>query len=186
MSSSQDLFLGFGKKATKEDANIVVKRFANGTIDWGTPGNRPYAKPVEYYQTFEQIVTGAGFFYEEYTVTTADGYILDVYRIKSKDTEAGAPVVFFQHGLLSCATTWIIHYPDLAPAFVMVKNGYDVWLGNNRGTTFSRKHIKLNPDKDRKFWAYSFTELGDFDLPAQIDFVLEKTKAEKLSYVGHS
>lgn len=68
----------------------------------------------------------------------------------------------------------------------MVRNGYDVWLGNNRGTTFSRKHTVLNPDKDRKFWDYSFIELGDFDLPAQIELVLEKTGAQKLSYVGHS
>lgn len=121
-------------------------------------------------------MTGAGFSYEEYDVTTADGYILTVYRIKSsKFTEPGAPVVFFQHGLLSCATTWIIQYPDISPAFEMVRNGYDVWLGNNRGTTYSRKHTTLNPDKDKSYWDFSFPELGDFDAPAQIDFVREKT-----------
>lgn len=68
----------------------------------------------------------------------------------------------------------------------MVRNGYDVWLGNNRGTTYSRKHETLNPDKDKKYWEYSFPELGDFDAPAQIDFVREKTGAEKLTYIGHS
>ena len=120
-------------------------------------------------------------------MTTADGYILTVHRIKSaKFTEPGAPVVFFQHGLLSCSTTWIIQYPDLAPAFVMVRNGYDVWLGNNRGTTYSRKHESLNPDKDKKYWEYSFPELGDFDAPAQIDFVREMTGVDKLTYIGHS
>lgn len=125
--------------------------------------------------------------FEEYKVTTADGYILSVYRIKSQEfTEPGAPVVFFQHGLLSCATTWVIHYPDIAPAFQMVRNGYDVWLGNNRGTTFSRAHVSLNPDKDRAYWQYSFPELGDFDAPAQIDFVRKMTGVEKLTYIGHS
>ena len=93
LSTSQDLFLGFGKK--KKEVDPVVQRFANGSIDWGTPGNRPLEKPVEYYQTFEQIVTENGFFYEAYEAITADGYMLDVYRIKSKDTEDGAPVVFF-------------------------------------------------------------------------------------------
>lgn len=68
----------------------------------------------------------------------------------------------------------------------MVRNGYDVWLGNNRGTTYSRQHTVLNPDKDKKYWEYSFPELGDFDAPAQIDFVREMTGVEKLTYIGHS
>lgn len=52
--------------------------------------------PAEFYQTIEQIVTGAGFLFEEYKVTTADDYILNVFRIKNQEfTEPGAPVVFF-------------------------------------------------------------------------------------------
>ena len=54
----------------------------------------------------------------------------------------------------------------------MVKNGFDVWLGNNRGNSFSRKHKKLDPDTNTKFWEFSFVELGDFDTPAMIDYVL--------------
>jgi hypothetical protein len=67
---------------------------------------------------------------------------------------------------MGCATTWVINYPDVAPAFKMVRNGFDVWLGNNRGTTFSRKHTSLDPNKDNKFWEFSFPELGDFDATA--------------------
>ena len=44
-----------------------------------------------------------------------------------------APVVFMQHGLLSLADTWIYNDPEVAPAFVLARLGYDVWLGNNRG-----------------------------------------------------
>ena len=77
-----------------------------------------------------------------------------------------------QHGLLSSSTTWVINYPEIAPAFQMVKNGFDVWLGNNRGNSFSRKHKKLDPDTNTKFWEFSFVELGDFDIPAMIDYVL--------------
>ena len=80
-----------------------------------------------------------------------------MYRVTHEQyTRPNAPVVFFQHGLLSCMTTWVIHYPDIAPAFQMVREGYDVWLGNNRGTTFSRRHKTLDPDKSRMFWSFSF------------------------------
>jgi len=30
-----------------------------------------------------------------------------------------------------------MHLPDLAPAFQLVRMGYDVWLGNSRGTRYS-------------------------------------------------
>lgn len=59
-------------------------------------------------------------------------------------------------------------------------------MGNNRGTTYSREHVSLDPDRDRKYWQFSFPELGDFDAPAQIDFVREKTGVEKVTYIGHS
>ena len=73
-----------------------VKRLPNGTIDWGTPGNKPRLMPIEYYQTFEDIVIDAGFIFNEYKAVTVDGYILSVYRIRSKEyTEKGAPIVFF-------------------------------------------------------------------------------------------
>ena len=37
-----------------------------------------------------------------------------------------------------------------------------------------------------EFYDYSFYELGKYDAPTQIDFVLKETGKEKLSYVGHS
>ena len=50
----------------------------------------------------------------------------------------------------------------------------------------SRKHATMDPDSDKKYWEFSFPELGDFDMPAQVDFVREKTRAKKITYIGHS
>ena len=64
-----------------------------------------------------------------------------------------------------------------------------MWLGNNRGSLYGRKHETLKPDKkedSKKFFDYSFFELGKYDLPAQVDYVLEQTGQQKITYLGHS
>ena len=118
---------------------------------------------------------------------TQDGYNLTLFRINSPTTRAGAPVVFFQHGLTSSADTWIMS-KELSPAFRAAQAGYDVWLGNNRGNKYSRKHVAFKPvdDFEEEFFDYSFYELGQFDATASIDYVLNHTGKAKLSWIGHS
>ena len=66
-----------------------------------------------------------------------------------------------QHGLFSSAYCWISNYAEVSPAFVAARAGYDVWLGNSRGNTFSRKHIQYDPDRDRKeFWDFTWYDVG--------------------------
>jgi len=89
--------------------------------------------------------------YECHHVTTEDGYILSLFRIKLPTTKQGAPVVFLQHGFLASADSWVIN-GDNSPAFLLAKEGYDVWLGNNRGNKYSRRHSELDPNKDQAFW----------------------------------
>ena len=73
-----------------------------------------------------------------------------------------------------------------APAFRLAEQGYDVWLGNYRGNTYSRGHLTLNPDVDTSFWRFSWDEMAKYDLPAMLDYVIEQTGKEKIHYVGHS
>jgi pimeloyl-ACP methyl ester carboxylesterase len=115
--------------------------------------------PVDYYRSFKEIVEYAGYNYDSDVVVTKDGYHLKMFRIRSNDVvhRKDAPVVFLQHGLFSSADCWIGHTAELAPAFQFAKNGYDVWLGNNRGNKHSRHHDTLSPDHDQKeFYNYDF------------------------------
>jgi len=62
-----------------------------------------------------------------------------------------------------------------------------VWLGNNRGNSYSRKNTKIDPDtQEEEFFSYDFEKLGKYDVPAQIDGVLKKTGVKKVTYFGHS
>lgn len=71
--------------------------------------------------------------------------------------------------------------------YILADAGYDVWMGNYRGNKYSRNHTYLDPDKDEtKFWDFSWHEMGIYDLPTMIDYVLEKTQEKKVFYVGHS
>lgn len=52
--------------------------------------------------------------------------------------------------------------------------GYDVWLGNNRGVIDYSRHETLS-ESDKKYWDFSFAEMGLYDVSAQINFILDET-----------
>ena len=57
--------------------------------------------------------------------------------------------------------------------------------GNVRGNTYSTNHTTLKP-RQAAFWDWSFDEMAAYDLPAMLNYVIEATGAETLSYFGHS
>lgn len=126
---------------------------------------------------------------ETHTVVTDDGYILTMHRIPysplSNSTETARPVVFLQHGLLCSSVDWVIMGPGKSLAYLLSDAGYDVWLGNSRGNVYSSKHQSLSPSSS-KFWAFSWHEMGVYDLPAAIDYILHYTDQTDMYYVGHS
>ena len=64
-----------------------------------------------------------------------------------------------------------MHTVDQAPAFVAVRAGYDVWLGNFRGNKYSKGHLELDPNVDMEYWKFSWSEMGRYDIPAMLGFV---------------
>lgn len=78
-----------------------------------------------------------------------------------------------------------MNYSEVAPAFQLIRAGYDVWLGNQRGTKYSLDHTSLSK-KDKAYWQFSYTEMGKYDAPAQVDYVRSQTGQKKVTYIGHS
>lgn len=80
---------------------------------------------------------------------------------------------------------WVYHNADVAPAFVLARAGYDVWLGNNRGNRFSTAHASLDV-KSKAYWQFSWEHMGRYDTPAVLDYITEQTGAAKVNFIGHS
>lgn len=140
------------------------------------------------FQNQDELIRYHGYEAEVHFVSTEDGYILTVFRCYSKNSSPNKlkPVIM-QHGLFDSSDAFCINPPNQALAYVFADNGYDVWLPNSRGNYYSRQHHWKNPDFPLTgFWNFSWYEIGIYDQPATIDYVLQQTSSTKLHYLGHS
>ena len=86
--------------------------------------------------------------------------------------------ILFMHGILDSSDGWLAN-KDQSPAIIAAKEGFDVWLGNQRGNKYSRDHLTKSPDDlqpeiekgEKTFWDFSFQEIGLHDIPAMITYI---------------
>ncbi|KAJ0176862.1 hypothetical protein K1T71_008041 [Dendrolimus kikuchii] len=137
--------------------------------------------PEEAKLNFTQLSTKYAATAESHTVITVDGYVLTLFHIPGDKTRP----VLLAHGILGAADIYIDR-GNTSLIAGLYREGYDIWVLNVRGNRYSRKHLYLDPDMDKTFWDFSIHEHGNYDLSANIDYVLNATGQKKLSLIGIS
>ncbi|XP_060216762.1 triacylglycerol lipase 1 [Lycium barbarum] len=133
------------------------------------------------------LIQPAGFPCAEHLTKTKDGYLLGLQRVSSRSTivrgKMGPPVLLI-HGLFMAGDAWFMNSASESLGFILADQGFDVWVGNVRGTRWSHGHVSLSV-KNKDFWDWSWEELALYDLAEMIRYVNSITKA-KVFVVGHS
>ncbi|GKT96172.1 AB-hydrolase associated lipase region family protein [Colletotrichum tofieldiae] len=157
----------------------------------------PISTSVRDASDFVDLCRLYGYEAEEHVLQTKDGYLLGLHRLAWKKGEEGQKVnsgpgslkkkvLYLHHGLLMNSEVWVcLTDEQRCLPFVLAEQGYDVWLGNNRGNKYSKKSVHHSP-KSPGFWNFSIDEFAFHDIPDTIAYILETTEQESLSYIGFS
>ena len=92
-----------------------------------------------------------------------------------------------QHGYGGQASSWVnggLFNPSLP--LRLVDEGYDVWMGNNRGSPYSNVNDQDGQWSLEERWDFTWAEMGLYDMPAQIQKVLDETGKPKVTVIGYS
>lgn len=123
------------------------------------------------------LITQNGYSAKATPVQTQDGYILQLIRITANlkqhhqsqvESQSGSsssesnennsdnrrPAVLLMHGFMSSAEDFVYGGPSQGLAFQLVDQGYDVYLGNSRGSPYGQEHTTLDPKRDAAFWRF--------------------------------
>lgn len=123
-----------------------------------------------------EIVEASGYKIREHIVTTRDGYLLVIHKLENPkfigtNHVNASKIVYFHHGLMTNSELFVLGSTKLKTLpYLLVDLGYEVWLGNNRGNKYSRKHLKF-PASEPKFWDFSLDEFAYFDIPDSLTYV---------------
>ncbi|XP_026575703.1 lipase member M-like isoform X2 [Pseudonaja textilis] len=159
---------------------LIAMTATQGNLSSEEVNGKTFMNPESFMNISERIRYW-GYYCEEYDIVTEDGYYLNVNRIPGGNKSA----ILLMHALVMEGSVWISNLPHQSLGFILADAGYDVWIGNYRGNSWSRGHTHLSVN-ETEFWNFSFHEIGIYDLSAMTEFILQKTGQQKIFYAGHA
>ena len=116
-----------------------------------------------------------GYHWRPYTAVTKDDWELTLFRITGRDEEvivSNKPSLLFVHGNKNDAASWVRDQKGKPVFLELADAGYDVWMGNNRGTRYSNVYRRDSLVTEQQRWAFDFSDMGRYDAPAMLDTVI--------------
>ena len=139
-------------------------------------------------QQVEDVVIKNGYPFERHEVVTKDGYVIRVDRLPNKKS---SKVVYLQHGVFDNSFAWVSSGTQ-SLAYRLHDLGFDVWLGNLRGTTQVDKVHVNDRISTKEYWNFSLNEHAMYDFPAFFHRIKTTKRGEtgkdncKITIVSHS
>jgi len=175
---------GFARQQVREASREAG--FGNGfSSNLGNeliPGNA-------YQDVLDDIATNYGYDIVRHEgIVTLDDYNLELWRVvpQVEVPPTDGHAVLLGHGAAQNGVTWFNNGED-SIAYQLADEGYDVWVLNDRMSGVSQTvHASLTT-ADAAFWEMSFVEVGDYDIPAAMDYITDNNTnfSDTVTYVGH-
>lgn len=141
-----------------QDQSVAVQKTRFNTYFRYVFDPSPYRLSLNHVYFQPKIIGRHDYPAEAHIIRTDDGYLLEYHRIPhAKNAKASTQKYpsLLHHGLVDSSVDWVINGPDKSLAYRFADQGYDVWMANARGNTYSRSHISLNPASDKSFWDFT-------------------------------
>ena len=83
-------------------------------------------------------------------------------------------------------TSWIENFGDKKSFHLLLADeGYNVWIGNNRGTEYSQRHNDYDATTSGAYWDFTWADM-QYDVKANIQAIKDETLEDKIIYLGYS
>lgn len=135
----------------------------------------------------EDLSAELGINVEHHLVRTEDDYLLGLQRLRLKNINASIQTkgtILIIHGSFQDSESFLCSGTSSLGS-LLCHEGYDVWLGNNRGTKYSFFHETFNSDTST-FWDFCVDDMGIFDFPSMLKYVLKASNQSKIKIIGYS